>query len=79
MFQIVHVFVGVKLTRIFSSSPRVDVCCFSSRSLSWEQIYRNQGDVWRSEFSYVLSYCYYNFINTSTNSHNNMEDFSAGK
>lgn len=26
-------------TRIFSSSPLLAVCCFSSRSLSWEQIW----------------------------------------
>lgn len=36
------IWIGVKLTLIFSSSPRVAVCCFSSRSLSWEQICRKQ-------------------------------------
>lgn len=35
-----------RLTRIFSSSPLVAVCCFSRRSLSWEQICRKQELTW---------------------------------
>lgn len=45
----------VKITRIFSSSPRLAVCCFSSRSLSWEQICRNQTRDGRSH----IVFCHY--------------------
>lgn len=39
-------------TRIFSSSPLLAVCCFSSRSLSWEQIWDTSTQ--RSRVSSVL-------------------------
>lgn len=34
--------VSVAFTRIFSSSPLLAACCFSRRSLSWEQIWKKQ-------------------------------------
>lgn len=33
---------SVAFTRIFSSSPLLAACCFSRRSLSWEQIWKKQ-------------------------------------